>query len=283
MKTKYIFLIFSLSLASGCSSNNQDGYTYNVYEKDERYLLADIPDNEVHINVSFSYTETPSEELNAKYIKELGLRKYKDYLVPYPYSSSIITYKFAINKFKERDKKFFESLRKSDLISDVSIYYFKEYGALAKINNDYYGFNEENNIDYTMLDDIKFDAGIFSTKDMLENALEKALIDMKIQANQLQTILDKYPDSFFNENILIALGTSTSGSISNKHTLYDVYLKDNTIYGLVEMGYPDPKYYVFAQTKYLTHCISVSKDYLESINKIELLYCPYTRLDLIRA
>ena len=128
-----LFSIIILLLSNGCSSNNQDGYTYNVYEKDERYLLADIPYKEVDIDIYFSYEGTPSEEINAKYIKELGLRKYGDYFVPLSYTSPRISYRFAINKFKERDKKFFESLENSDLVKSVDIDYIKQYGALYNL------------------------------------------------------------------------------------------------------------------------------------------------------
>lgn len=274
-----LFSIITLSISCSCSTNNSNSYIYNVYEKDERYLLADIPYNEVRINVSFSYEEMPSDELNEKYINELGLRKYKKYLEILPYCSYILTYKFPIDDFNERDKKFFENLKNSDLISNVSIYYFKEYGALAKINTEYYGFKDDNNIEYTTLEEIKIDAGIYSTKEMFENALENALIHKKIENNQMQTILNKFPNSFFDEKSLVVLGTSTSGSISDTHTLYDVYFKDNTIYGLIEIAYANS--FLLLAIKEQTHCICISKDYLENINQIELLYCPYSRLELI--
>lgn len=268
-----------LLLSNGCSTNSQDSYTYDVYEKDEKYLLANIPYKNVEVTIYFSYSEVASDEMNQKYIKELGLRKYKKYLVDLPYTSNSIYYRFAVNDFKEKDKKFFESLDRSDLVKFLNINYVKQYSTIAKINNEYYGLNENYTIGYSILGEIRIDAGMYLTNEMLENAL----INKKIETSQILSILDNYPNSFFDENILVVLGTSISNSMSYKHTLYDVQLKNETIYGLVEVSYPDINSLLLGAIKEQTHCISISKDYLESIKQIELLYCPYSRSEIFNS
>lgn len=278
-KSLSLFSIIMLLLSNGCSTNSQDSYTYDVYEKDEKYLLANIPYKNVEVTIYFSYSEVASDEMNQKYIKELGLRKYKKYLVDLPYTSNSIYYRFAVNDFKEKDKKFFESLDRSDLVKFLNINYVKQYSTIAKINNEYYGLNENYTIGYSILGEIRIDAGMYLTNEMLENAL----INKKIETSQILSILDNYPNSFFDENILVVLGTSISNSMSYKHTLYDVQLKNETIYGLVEVSYPDINSLLLGAIKEQTHCISISKDYLESIKQIELLYCPYSRSEIFNS
>ena len=144
----------------------------------------------------------------------------------------------------------FKILQSNDsiLVSDSS----EGWDYVYRINTEKYGFIESDRVYFTIVEE-KIDNGIYNTFD-----------EYKTKSTERN-----YNKSFFNTFSIINLKDLTG--TFHFYSLYDAYVKDGTIYFLVES-----KYNKIADQKETVYDFSVVLEdkYLENVTNIKLL-CPY--------
>lgn len=167
--------------------------------------------------------------------------KYNDYKKDQEYYKT--SYSFEIHQNND-----------SILVSDSS----EEWDFIYRINTEKYGFNENNRVYFTIIEE-KIDDGIYNTFDEYKS----------------KSIESNYNKSLFNNFMIINLKDITGTFYF--YSLYDAYVENETLYFLVES-----KYNKIADQKETVYDFSVILEdkYLENVTKLKLL-CPYGDIDKV--
>ncbi|MBE6142790.1 MAG: hypothetical protein E7177_02230 [Erysipelotrichaceae bacterium] len=256
------FIISCNNYSSSNDEKNLDEYSYSfkVDSNNEKYLQADLYAIEISVYIGLNYETFPrvvipsnaskeeekqiyekynkdAEEYyntnNEKYINQLGLDEIEEYICP-SYGNSL-SYRFKTNEYSPEIDGLLKKIEDKEIVEFVSIEEHQEFGTITRINPSFYGLKESNKLEFELLDDPRVDnlpTGIYYSYDDLYKAYEETK-DYSLE------IIEQYQNFDFSNYALIISGKTVSGSGSNRHTLYDMYLQDDTIYNLVEIGYAD--------------------------------------------
>ena len=257
------------SINSGVNENGTDKYNFVVDKENEKYLKAELYPIGKHIYLFFNY-EDYGEELvippgtsyeeedklrdeynkeswayylsnNTNFINQLGL----DNLTDYVYISqfySYVTYEIDINEYVSNVENQLKKLENNNKVKKIEIYDITEYSRILRINPSYYGLSKYQSLDYKLLNDpeIRYlPSGIYSSYNELTNATNEVIKNIsEFEVKNVLNEVAKYKDFDYKNNYLVISERATCGSGSIKMRLESMYLKNNTIYMLIEMAHP---------------------------------------------
>ena len=250
-----VLCVFVTSLCLSCDFTNQktDSFNYSIVPGREDLLGADIDIKYIRVSINLrilDYDEPlviPDDatidesnkyylQYHQNYIKAFNLQKYDKYRYFGEQITKSIRYKFEIGELTEDMINEFKSLVDFVNILGVTIYNVKDckYDYMLKLNPDYYGFKEENKVDFCFYNEQMISHGIYLSYSQFLDAYKRLSLDNTINTEgELYKICN---ENFFEDYALISI-RGVDGDFSIYQFLMDsIYIKDGKMHVNLKIG-----------------------------------------------
>ena len=268
-KIKKVFMVlcvFVISLCLSCDFTNKktDSFNYSIVPGREDLLGADIDIKYIRVSINLrilDYDEPlvipdgasieEKEQImfnhllesnkyylqyHQYYIKAFNLQKYDKYRYFGKQITNSIGYKFEIGELTEDMVNEFKSLVDFVNILGVSIYNVKDckYDYMFKLNPDYYGFKEENKVDFCIYYGQSISYGVYSSYSQFIDAYKRLSINNTINTEgELYKICN---ENFFEDYALISIRGVVDDFSIYQYLMDSIYIKDGKMHVNLKIG-----------------------------------------------